>query len=119
MLSKQEILGILNDHLYVDGTRVGGKVNAADALVRAGEREAAAALRRLTADLDRYRYAVQWASADAWDAGGEMRARFEWARGEDRGAHLDNNRAAEIGQVFLKTTGRALLDQRRSEPETQ
>jgi hypothetical protein len=69
-------------------------------------REAAAALRRLTADLDRYRYAVQWASADAWDAGGEMRARFEWARGEDRDAHLDNNRAAEIGQVFLKTTGR-------------
>jgi hypothetical protein len=69
-------------------------------------REAVAALRRRTADLDRYRYAVQWASADAWDAGGEMRARFEWARGEDRGAHLDNNRAAEIGQVFLKTTGR-------------
>jgi hypothetical protein len=69
-------------------------------------RSAAAALRRLTADLDRYRYAVQWASADAWDAGGEMRARFEWARGEDRGAHLDNNRAAEIGQAFLKTTGR-------------
>jgi hypothetical protein len=51
--------------------------------------------------LDRYRYAVAWASADAWDHGSEMRARFTWARAEDDGACLSNDRAAAIGKQFL------------------
>lgn len=76
------------------------------AKIEAAEARAAAA----EAALDRYRYAIHWMAADAWDAersGGEARARCEWARGEDRGSNLDNNHIAIIGQAFLATTGRA------------
>lgn len=53
--------------------------------------------------LDRYRYAVHFASADAWDGGPDIRRRFEWARANDPQGRLTDNQAAVIGQRFLPT----------------
>jgi DNA repair exonuclease SbcCD ATPase subunit len=55
--------------------------------------------------LDRYRYAVAFACADAWDGGADIRQRFAWARANDAEGHLSNNRVAEIGQTFASLQG--------------
>jgi len=60
--------------------------------------------------LDRWRYAFRWWQADSYDVGGEMRARFNWAAGEDVGMQdLDENEVAEIGHEFLRATGRSTI----------
>ena len=66
---------------------------------------------RLREAIDRYRYAYRWWQSDAYDAGGEMRARFNWAAGEDLTQNLTDNEIAMIGQQFLKTTGRRTFEQ--------
>jgi hypothetical protein len=53
--------------------------------------------------LDRYRYAVAFASADAWDNGIDMRWRFEWARILDPGGYLPDDKLAEVGKAYLAT----------------
>jgi hypothetical protein len=64
------------------------------------EREAGIAARQDAEALDRYRYAVAFAAADSWDGGPDMRQRLEWARANDPGGNLTNDRIAEIGQTF-------------------
>lgn len=61
---------------------------------------------RLTAALDRYRYAYTWWAADAFDGGGEMRSRFNWAFGEDVHERMTEDRVAEVGKQFLEQSGR-------------
>jgi hypothetical protein len=58
--------------------------------------------------LNRYRYAVIWASADSWEMSGEARSRFEWARANDPGGLLSNDKVATIGAEYLQTTGRIM-----------
>ena len=55
---------------------------------------------RLETALDRYRYAVCFAAAEAWDGAVDMRARFGWARGLD-GKEMTDNEIARIGQLYL------------------
>lgn len=62
-----------------------------------------AEIERLKVDLDRYRYAVSWASADAWDGGKEIRQRLEWARDMDRRESFTENEIAAICQSYLRT----------------
>lgn len=57
---------------------------------------------RLLTALLRYRYAVAWAAADAWDQKGETRKRFEWARANDERAALSDDEMAMIGQEYLR-----------------
>lgn len=64
------------------------------------------ALEAKDAALDRYRYAVHYAGADAWDGGSDIRKRFEWARANDTDGHLSDNEAAAIGKLFLSAEGR-------------
>jgi hypothetical protein len=61
---------------------------------------------RLTAALNRYRYAYAWWAADAFDGGGEMRSRFNWAFGEDQHQRMTEDEVAKVGQQFLEQTGR-------------
>lgn len=66
----------------------------------AKERALAADNARLRGDLDRYRYAVHWISADSWDWCPDCRSRLEWARSSDPDGQLSDNRAAEISKQF-------------------
>jgi hypothetical protein len=66
-----------------------------------------AAVERITelqATIDRYRYAVHFASAVAWDGGPDIRSRFAWARCNDPGGMLTDDRTAEIGKAYLVQT---------------
>lgn len=64
----------------------------------------------LGAALNRWRYAYRWWLSDSYDVGGEMRARFNWAAGEDVGMQdLDENDVAQIGHEFLRATGRSTI----------
>lgn len=58
----------------------------------------------LLAVLNRYRYAVHFASAEAWDQAAESRSRFEWARARDPGGSLEHNKAAEISRAYHEDT---------------
>lgn len=55
---------------------------------------------KLQAVLNRYRYAVAYAAADAWDGGLDLRRRFEWARSNDPARQLTDNEIAGIGKKF-------------------
>ena len=50
--------------------------------------------------LNRYRYAVAFANADAWDGGLDIRQRFAWARANDPGGNLSDNEVAAIACDF-------------------
>lgn len=50
--------------------------------------------------LDRYRYAVVFAAAEAWDGAIDMRARFGWARALDR-KEISDDEIAAIGKQYL------------------
>ncbi len=55
---------------------------------------------RQAAALNRYRYAVAFAGADAWDNGRDIRERFSWARMVDP-VQLSDDCIAKLGSEFL------------------
>ena len=63
-------------------------------------RERDARINGLLRALDRYRYAHQFAAADSWNGGSDMRMRLEWAHSSDEGRHLTNNQIAAIGKLY-------------------
>jgi hypothetical protein len=97
------------DEARDDRLRYRCQVNALEQLGIAAEKAWTEKLKHIEADLaaareviDRYRYAIAFAAADAWDGGYDIRQRFEWARTNDPGGHMTNNRVAEIGRAFLE-----------------
>ena len=60
---------------------------------------------RLLSVLMRYRYAVAYAAADAWDGGIDIRRRFEWAHSLDPNGRLSNDEVAGVGADFHSQFG--------------
>jgi chromosome segregation ATPase len=85
-------VGSLEAELELERHRLTTSEELRTGLIAAGaEREIA---------LNRYRYAVVFAAAEAWDCGPDMRAVFGWARGLDGKAMTDDEVAA-IGKQYL------------------